>query len=180
MKFLKKRIQSEDEKMTVENEINNIVTGFESKQKEIANLRGIITSQENMLNNSSLPIDEAVKIKKEQAENKTKLSFLQQRYDESLLDPAEIKKLITASDKEQQAKTTELRTEAIRHLKAFQETVVKYHEQTRNNEGIATSLNQSLNKYCNDTKALTASDLFANFEDTRLFIFYRDKVRGKF
>ena len=180
MKFFKKHVQSEDETMTVESEIKDIINDFETKQSEIDDLSSTIASQESKLNDTKLPIDEAMKIKSEQADNKTKLSFLQQRYDESLLDPAKIKKLIAASDAEQQAKTTGLHSEAIGQLKAFQDTVVKYHEQTMNNEGVATNLNKALNKYCTDKKALSAKDLFANFEDMRLFVFYRDKLYGKF
>lgn len=180
MKFFKKHVQSEDETMTVENEIKDIINGFETKQSEIDDLRSMIASQESKLNDTSTPLDEAMKIKSEQADNKTKLSFLQQRYDESLLEPAKVKKLIAASDAEQQAKTTELHSRAIEQIKAFQDTMEKYHEQTQDNEGIAMSLNTSLNKYCNDKKALSAQNLFAKFEDMRLFIFYRDKVRGKF
>lgn len=180
MKFFKKHVQSEDETMTVENEIKDIINGFETKQSEIDDLRSMIASQESKLNDTSTPLDEAMKIKSEQSDNKTKLSFLQQRYDESLLEPAKIKKLIAANDAEQQAKTTELHSRAIEQIKAFQETMEKYHEQTMNNEGVATNLNKALNKYCTDKKALSAKDLFAKFEDMRLFIFYRDKVRGKF
>lgn len=180
MKFFKKHVQSEDETMTVENEIKDIINGFETKQSEIDDLRSMIASQESKLNDTSTPLDEAMKIKSEQSDNKTKLSFLQQRYDESLLEPAKIKKLIAANDAEQQAKTTELHSRAIEQIKAFQETMEKYHEQTRNNEGVATGLNSALDKYCTDKKALSAQHLFAKFEDMRLFIFYRDKVRGKF